>query len=83
LALWTGGPLLVSWEIDMSPEDRKSMRPSGSAGGIKALAPERRVDPGVNVNNPQRVSPPTLCAPVAPKGRGPFAEFPKKLVRSK
>jgi hypothetical protein len=35
------------------------------------------------VNNPQRVSPPTLCAPVAPKGRGPFAEFPKKLVRSK
>lgn len=71
-------PLLVTWDLEMSPEDRKPMRASGSAGGIRALAPERCVDPGVNDKNPARVSPKPLLAPVSPKGRGPFAEFSKK-----
>lgn len=67
----------------MSPEYRKPARASGSTGGIRALAPERCVDPGANVNNPDRVSPKTLKAPVPPKGRGPFAEYPKGVSRSK
>lgn len=33
---------------------------------VRALKPERRVDPGVNVNNPERVTPRSLTPPVKP-----------------
>lgn len=42
---------------------------------IKALQPERRIDPGLNQNNPAKVQGPTLKPPVMPyKGvqKGPI-----------
>jgi hypothetical protein len=67
----------------MTPSDRKPARVSSSSGGIRALAPERCVDPGVNSKNPERVSGSSLTPPVPPKGRGPFADYPQGVVRSK
>lgn len=42
---------------------------------IKALQPERRIDPGLNQNNPAKVQGPTMKPPVMPyKGvqKGPI-----------
>ncbi len=50
----------------MTPADRPRLPTPRDTTTARALRPERRVDPGVNVNNPERVTPKSLTPPVKP-----------------
>lgn len=52
----------------MSTLDREP-RTNAQPSGMRALT-ERRVDPGVNATNPQRVDRPAKLAPIPPRVRG-------------